>query len=552
MGARAARCANFARAAHRAHARATARTRPHPRAAFKHWFTKKTNFGRFDERHAFKQTPGWYNFVELSSRARADSRANTPSRRTGSATGAHVAACTLEPAVASLVSLVFDEDAILTSMEGSGVDCDAGGFGIHSLTPERLAKARAVLAELAQLLATKPPDALPDAPPAAPAVAAPAAPPPSRPGRAKRPTAKARAAAAAASAVAAAAATAVAAPPRAADDARHQFMQAQLVWRARVEAASNDFQQTVPAREPVRIDNAEKLADKARTLDVLDDIALGQRLLADGKQGAAEAAAAASSSAAAGSSSAAEPGAAEPHPLDVQFATLKCTMRVLPHDDATYRAIAAAVVNTCEPLKYDGLCGFTHRTQDEVELLDVFELAREGEAAAHESRFAELGNRRLLWHGTAVGCAAAIVAQGLRIMEGAGGRVGRGIYSADEMNKSGHYTVPTKRGEAIMFLAEAALGRAHVITADNASLQRPPTGFDSVIAEGTGGPDDAHDVQLQLDGRAVRFATGPLREHAPPNEGSRPQRGKSSFTQSEYLVYDERQLRLRYLVKVRI
>ena len=69
----------------------------------------------------------------------------------------------------------------------------------------------------------------------------------------------------------------------------------------------------------------------------------------------------------------------------------------------------------------------THSTYT-IELEQAFEVEREGEAARFDARCAALGNRRLLWHGTDVGCAAAIVARGLRVMPGAGGRVGRGLY----------------------------------------------------------------------------------------------------------------------------
>ena len=51
----------------------------------------------------------------------------------------------------------------------------------------------------------------------------------------------------------------------------------------------------------------------------------------------------------------------------------------------------------------------------------------------------EIGNRRLLWHGTNVAVVAAILKTGLRIMPHSGGRVGRGIYFASEHGKSAGY-----------------------------------------------------------------------------------------------------------------
>lgn len=51
----------------------------------------------------------------------------------------------------------------------------------------------------------------------------------------------------------------------------------------------------------------------------------------------------------------------------------------------------------------------------------------------------QLGNRKLLWHGTNVAVVAAILTSGLRIMPHSGGRVGKGIYFASENSKSAGY-----------------------------------------------------------------------------------------------------------------
>lgn len=64
----------------------------------------------------------------------------------------------------------------------------------------------------------------------------------------------------------------------------------------------------------------------------------------------------------------------------------------------------------------------------------------------------ELGNRRLLWHGTNVAVVAAILTSGLRIMPHSGGRVGKGIYFASENSKSAGY------GEAPAALRWACVG----------------------------------------------------------------------------------------------
>lgn len=152
-------------------------------------------------------------------------------------------------------------------------------------------------------------------------------------------------------------------------------------------------------------------------------------------------------------------------------------------------------------------------------------------------------------------CAAAIVASGLRIMPSSGGRVGKGIYLAQECCKSGYYVRPSSAGEAIMFLVEAPLGAPSVISHDASHLVRPPAGFQSVQTLSRGGPNPAHDVELSLDGKPVAFATGPLVKRALPKvqgKGGKAVAGETSFLQQETVVYDEAQLRLRYVLKLRI
>lgn len=66
-------------------------------------------------------------------------------------------------------------------------------------------------------------------------------------------------------------------------------------------------------------------------------------------------------------------------------------------------------------------------------------------------------------------------------LHGAGGRVGRGIYLASEQAKSAGYVRPGRlngRGKqiGIMFLVEAALGKAREIKVDDSSLRAPPKG----------------------------------------------------------------------------
>ena len=148
--------------------------------------------------------------------------------------------------------------------------------------------------------------------------------------------------------------------------------------------------------------------------------------------------------------------------------------------------------------------------------------------------------RKLLWHGTSPAVVAAILKSGLRIMPHSGGRVGRGIYFASENGKSYCYTGRTGNNTGIMFLNEVALGKPKEIFQGDSSITAAPPGFDSVWAKGTQEPDESQDKKLKFGGNEVVVPVGkPKRKNF-----------SSAFSQSEYLVYKESQVRMRYLFEL--
>ena len=114
---------------------------------------------------------------------------------------------------------------------------------------------------------------------------------------------------------------------------------------------------------------------------------------------------------------------------------------------------------------------------------------------------------------------------------------------ASENGKSINYMGWASGGQGVMFLAEAALGKEHSITQDDSSLKQPPKGFDSIVARGQKEPDPKDDVTFKFEGKDVIIPQGkpiPQKQYA-----------KSSFDQTEYLVYEESQIRLRYAIEVK-
>ncbi|NXM70070.1 PARP3 polymerase, partial [Serilophus lunatus] len=214
------------------------------------------------------------------------------------------------------------------------------------------------------------------------------------------------------------------------------------------------------------------------------------------------------------------------HPLDQDYALLCCRLSLLDSASREYQLIQ----------------NYVTQTGSKLHILNIWQVSRDGE----DERFKAhdlLEHRRLLWHGTNVAVVAAILKSGLRIMPHSGGRVGKGIYFASENRKSAGYVRCTSENVGIMFLTEVALGKPYHITRDDPSLCQPPAGYDSVLACGRTEPDPAQDEEVLLDGKKVLVCQGkPI---------PMPAYNDSSFMHSEYLIYQESQCRIRYLVQLR-
>jgi len=260
---------------------------------------------------------------------------------------------------------------------------------------------------------------------------------------------------------------------------------------------------------PPLIDSKELLDKKVEMLNVLTDIEIAISMQAQ-KQTAAET-------------------ALDPHPADENYSKLNATLDYVEPGSKEWKFINLYIDATAAQ----------HR---KPKLLDVFRLDRNGEAkrfAAHD----DIDHRKLLWHGTNVAVVAAICKTGLRIMPHSGGRVGKGIYAASENGKSINYMGWAGK-IGVMFLAEVALGKEHSITADDHSLTKAPKGYDSIVARGHTEPDPKDDLVWDFDGKKVIVPQGkPIVQK---------QYAKSSFSQTEYLVYQESQIRLRYALHVSI
>lgn len=223
----------------------------------------------------------------------------------------------------------------------------------------------------------------------------------------------------------------------------------------------------------------------------------------------------------------------QPAPIDSKYDSLGCTMTPVDKKSKEFAMI----------------CAYTDNTQGhrKCRVVDAFKIERPGDAfAAHK----KTKNHKLLWHGTNVAVVAAILKSGLRIMPHSGGRVGSGIYLASENGKSADY-VTASGHTGVMFLCEAALGTQRIITQDGQvqwNEKDPVSGHkaDSCLAVGRTEPDPKADTTIKLDGVEVVVPQGKV----VPNPALKGAGGTTSYSQSEYLVYKESQVTIRYVLKM--
>ncbi|CAG0902135.1 unnamed protein product [Darwinula stevensoni] len=265
---------------------------------------------------------------------------------------------------------------------------------------------------------------------------------------------------------------------------------------------------------PTVLDNADLIREKKDMLLVLSDIELAQSMEKDSTKKEGE-------------------KKEMPHPLDVKYEQLKCRLTRLDPSHEMYEILQTYKEKT----KPDNT---------KLRILDIFEINREPEGL-RAKRHDGISNRKLLWHGTNVAVVAAILKEGLRIMPHSGGLVGKGIYFASLNQKSYGYVGSTggwganKENIGIMFLAEVILGNEHSVFQCEPNITKAPAGCDSVVAQGQIEPNPKEDKVIVLDGKQVMVPQGkPVKN---------PKAKNTSFYFSEYLVYQESQVRLRYLIK---
>lgn len=221
------------------------------------------------------------------------------------------------------------------------------------------------------------------------------------------------------------------------------------------------------------------------------------------------------------------------NPIDQQYEQLKCELKPIEKTDKTYQLIDQYLQSTHAS---------THQ-QYKMQIEDIFEVERENE----KESFNDVGNKMLLWHGSRLTNFAGIMSQGLRIAPPeapvTGYMFGKGVYFADMSSKSANYCYATpNKNTGIVLLSEVALGKWNELFHADPNANKLPTGLSSVKALGSIAPDPKNEVKLDGDITIPMGPGGPVTTTTAKN---------FSLNYNEFIVYDTKQVRMRYLIRLK-
>ena len=138
--------------------------------------------------------------------------------------------------------------------------------------------------------------------------------------------------------------------------------------------------------------------------------------------------------------------------IDLKYSKLKCSIEPLDIESEEYQTL----IQTLKILR-------SKTRSFKIKWLDIFKLWREGEAQKFKK---DIGNRKLLWHGSTFSNWGGILNQGLRIAppeaQSWGYAFRKGVYFADVIHKSAGYTrYNLSNNIGLLVLWDVALGNTN-------------------------------------------------------------------------------------------
>uniref|UniRef100_A0A670J5X1 Poly [ADP-ribose] polymerase n=1 Tax=Podarcis muralis TaxID=64176 RepID=A0A670J5X1_PODMU len=283
--------------------------------------------------------------------------------------------------------------------------------------------------------------------------------------------------------------------------------------RALVEAC-NEFYTRIPhdfgLRTPPLISTEEELQEKAQLLEALGEIRAAIKLVRSEQLD-------------------------KEHPLDRNYRGLSCEIQPLERESPDFPVLERYLLSTHAP---------THQDYT-MTLLEAFVLNKEGSDPDSTFR-SDLPNRTLLWHGSRLGNWAGILSRGLRVAPPeapvTGYMFGKGIYFADMSSKSANYCFATREKDVgLLLLSEVALGECNELLEANPEAEKLLANKHCTKGLGKMAPSPANSTTLH--GSLVPL--GPAAETGVVNPNG------YTLNYNEFIVYDPRQVRMKYLLKVR-
>ncbi|KAG1749621.1 poly polymerase catalytic domain-containing protein [Suillus paluster] len=234
------------------------------------------------------------------------------------------------------------------------------------------------------------------------------------------------------------------------------------------------------------------------------------------------------------------------NPLDAHFRSLGLnSMDPVARNSSEFTALSRYISDTH---------GQTHHFRASV--LHAFRVEREAETSAWLAKgYDKLapGDRMLLWHGSRTTNFAGILKQGLRIAPPeapvTGYMFGKGVYFADMMSKSANYCFASLSNQiGVLLLCEVAVKPFLEMNNANYSADEDCKKSKKLATKGVGmtQPTDWQDAGMALNHKELEGV------HMPKGEPSNVNPPGAYLTYNEYIVYDPSQIRLRYLLMVKM
>merc|ERR1740131_420319 len=276
--------------------------------------------------------------------------------------------------------------------------------------------------------------------------------------------------------------------------------------------ACNDFYTTIPHefgfKTPPLIKTKEEVKSKLQLLEALSDIQVALKLLSDVSSSDGE------------------------NPVDRSYA--KLDIDITPVAVGTERKLVEESIQS------------THASTHSLYSMQVEELFALDKGRESKD-FKDLGNRKLLFHGSRLSNWAGILSQGLRIAPPeapvTGYMFGKGVYFADMSSKAANYCFPSRsQPHDLLLVCEVSTGVARELVQADPRADKLLKGIKSVKGLGRVEPSKKENLPGS-DGLCLPLG---------PAQGTKVAKMKGyTLNYNEFIVYDTRQIKMKFLAKIR-